>query len=158
MAYGVRKGGEDEVEVKFFDVEEKKDLPDSLPWARYSSISITLYRSGLYYTRHQAEGPHLYYHMLGTDVTADNEIFGEGYGPDKILNAYLSGNGRWLVVFVRHGTGARKSEIFLKDLFTDKPFFSVVTDIAATFSLGASVVALCFSKLTGRLQTTGFLP
>ncbi|MGH9805543.1 MAG: prolyl oligopeptidase family serine peptidase, partial [Candidatus Acidiferrales bacterium] len=67
IAYGVRQGGEDEIAIKLMEVETRKDLPDTLPRARYFGVSIKPDKSGCYYTRHEAEGSRLYYHALGAD-------------------------------------------------------------------------------------------
>ena len=41
MAYGVRVGGADEVEVHFLDVATRKDTGDVMPRARYSGVDIS---------------------------------------------------------------------------------------------------------------------
>ncbi|MCP2605024.1 prolyl oligopeptidase family serine peptidase [Candidatus Aminicenantes bacterium AH-873-B07] len=133
LAYGIRRGGEDEIEIKLFDVNKKENLPDTLPRARYFGISITPDKKGFYYTKHHPEGPRIYYHAIGTDISEDKQIFGEGYGPDIILYANLSEDGRWLLIHVLYGASADKTEIYLKDLATDKPIYPVVKDIPARF-------------------------
>lgn len=133
LAYGVRKGGEDEVEIKLFDVDAKKELPDSLPRARYFGLSITPEKNGFFYTKHEEEGPRIYYHEMSTNVADDQEIFGKGYGPEMILFGSLSEDGRWLVITVMYGSAADKTEIFLKDLSTNKPVYPVVKDIPGRF-------------------------
>lgn len=133
LVYAVRKGGEDEIEIRLFDVNSKNDLSDSLPRARYFGVSLTPDKSGFYYTRHEAKGPRIYYHTLGTDTADDKEIFGRGYGPEMILFGSLSEDGRWLVITVIYGSAAEKTEIYLKDLTTGKPVFPVVKDIQARF-------------------------
>ena len=133
LAYGVRRGGEDEVEIKLFNVDKRENLPDSLPRARYFGISITPDKRGFYYTKHHPEGPRIYYHVIGTNVSEDKQIFGEGYGPDKILYASISENGRWLLIHVLYGASADKTEIYIKDLKTDKPVYPIVKDIPARF-------------------------
>jgi prolyl oligopeptidase len=133
LAYGIRHGGEDEIEIKLFDIDARKNLSDFLPKARYFGISITPDKQGFYYTKHKAEGPRVYYHKIGTDVSQDKEIFGEGYGPDKILFASLSEDGRWLLVHVLYGASADITEIYIKDLSSNKPFYSIIKDIPARF-------------------------
>lgn len=134
LAYGIRRGGEDEVEIRLFDVDNRKDLPDSLPRARYFGLSLTPDKSSYYYVRHTSEGPRVFFHKIGTDPAADKEIFGEGYGPEMILSAELSDNGRWLLVTVFYGAAADKTELFLKDLSKkDAPFCAAVKDIDARF-------------------------
>ncbi|HEX9975527.1 MAG TPA: hypothetical protein VGD14_25980, partial [bacterium] len=46
MAYGIQEGGQDEQSVRLFDVDQKSDLPDQLPKARYFGVSIKPDKSG----------------------------------------------------------------------------------------------------------------
>ena len=48
LLYAVRKGGEDETEVRVMDVDSRRDLPDVLPRAVYFGTSLTLDKKGLY--------------------------------------------------------------------------------------------------------------
>ncbi len=134
LAYGVRQGGEDEITIRFFDVEARRDLPDVLPKGRYFGLSFTPDKSGCYYTRHTSEGPRVYFHRRGDDPTRDREIFGQGYGVDKIITAELSEDGRYLLFTVSHGAGARRTEIYLQDVARSGPVLPVVTDLEARFS------------------------
>jgi prolyl oligopeptidase len=74
VVYGVREGGQDEVTVKLLDVDTRNALPDQLPKARYSGVSIKPDKSGLYYSRYRAGGPRLYYHAMGADPASDREL------------------------------------------------------------------------------------
>ncbi|MFQ5817769.1 MAG: prolyl oligopeptidase family protein [Terriglobia bacterium] len=131
VAYGVRQGGEDEITVKLLEVDTRKDLPDQLPRARYFSVSLKPDKTGFYYARHGAEGPRIYYHAMGEDPVADRELFGTGYGPDKIIAAELSEDGRYLLITVFHGWV--RSEVYYQDLAKPGPIVPVVNDIAALF-------------------------
>lgn len=133
MAYGVRRGGEDEVEVRLFDVDARKDLPDRLPKARYGSVQLTPDRSGLYYARQTEEGPRVYLHTVGTDPAQDVEIFGQGYGPEKFIGAELSEDGRYLLLTVYHGSAALKTELYYQDLSRPGPITPIVNDIDSRF-------------------------
>ena len=133
MAYGIRQGGEDEIAVNLFDVDRRLDLPDRLPKARYFGVSIKPDNSGFYYTRHGANGGRIYYHAMGTNPTSDVEIFGKGYGPDKILFASVSEDGHYLIIHVLHGSAAQKTEIYYQDLVNKTPAVPIIKDIDATF-------------------------
>ncbi|MCP2520779.1 prolyl oligopeptidase family serine peptidase [Candidatus Aminicenantes bacterium AC-335-A11] len=133
LAYGIRRGGEDEIEIKILDINKRQNFPDTLPKARYFGISITPDKKGFYYTKHNPEGPRIYYHAMGTSISEDKQIFGKGYGPDKILYASLSEDGRWLLIHVLYGASADITEIYLKDLIADKPIYPVVKNIPARF-------------------------
>lgn len=133
MAYGIRQGGEDEVAVRFLDVDNKKDLKDSLPKARYFGISIKPDKSGFYFTRFSKEGPRVYYHQMGAEASADRKLFGDGYGPEKIINSSLSEGGRYLLITVLYGSAASKTEIYFQDVAADGAITPLVNDIEARF-------------------------
>ncbi len=133
LAYGVREGGQDEVTVRFHDVDRGQDLPDVLAKGRYFGVSIAQDKRTLYYTRHGEAGPRVYRHVVGDDPAKDRIVFGEGYGPDKILFAGLSENGRYLVAHVLYGSSADKTEIHVNDLRGKRGFRPVVTDVDARF-------------------------
>ena len=80
VAYGMRRGGEDETEVRLLDVAQRKLVPDTLSRGRYAGIAINNDNSGIYYARFTVgQGARVYYHAMGTDPGADKEIFGSGY-------------------------------------------------------------------------------
>ena len=133
VAWEIRRGGEDEVALKFRSVDTLRDLPDELPKARYFGGALKPDKSGFYYARMNAEGPRVYYHTLGTDSAKDTEIFGKGYGPDKIINVALSDGGRYLVIIVEHGAAADQTEIYYQDVATQGPIKPVVNDVPARF-------------------------
>jgi prolyl oligopeptidase len=110
VAYGVRKGGEDEVfEFISIDTDTRKAIPDSLPRARYiSGASFKTDRSGFYYSKLTDEGPRAYYHAMGTSAEQDTKIFGDGYASDKILVAEVSEDGRYLLSHCPVWLGVRK--------------------------------------------------
>jgi prolyl oligopeptidase len=117
LAYGVRTGGQDEVTVRFFDVDARKDLDDSLPAGRYSGIAITPDRAGVFYSRFEpGVGPRVRYHPLPPSRLLDVEIFGANLGPDKIAGAGLTDDGRRLIVTVYHGAGGRRSDVYVADV------------------------------------------
>jgi prolyl oligopeptidase len=132
LAYGVRRGGEDETEIHVFEVTSEHDLPDRLPRALYLGFSWEKDGRAFYYTRAQRDiGKRIYRHVLGTDPTRDPEIFGKGYGPDVWVNPYASRDGRYLVAMVQKGW--QNSELFLQDLTAHGPFRPLSAGIAARF-------------------------
>ncbi len=133
LAYSVRLGGADEISVRFMDVDSRKDLADALPAARYFGISLKPDKSGFYYTRMDKEGPRVRYHAMGTDSAKDAEIFGKGYGPEKIITADLSEDGRYLTILVLHGSSADRTEIYLQDVTNPGPLVTVMNDVEARF-------------------------
>ncbi|MFO0983502.1 MAG: prolyl oligopeptidase family serine peptidase [Planctomycetota bacterium] len=137
LAYGVRLGGEDEVEMRLYDVDARKDLGDRLPRARYGGAAFVLDKSGFYYTKYDAaSGPRLHYHTIGKELANDSEVFGNGYGPGKSIGALVTEDGRYLVISVFHGSAGVKSEVYFQDLASKGPIVTLVNDVDAVF--GAS--------------------
>ena len=133
IAYGTRQGGEDEIAITLLDVNARKPLADRLPRARYFGVSLAPDRQGMYYTHFDERGSRLFYHAFGTEPAKDKLIFGEGYGPDKIIASSLSEDGRWLLITVYYGSAAKKVELYLADRFKGGPPAVVVNDIEAFF-------------------------
>ncbi len=94
LAYGIRRGGADETEVRFLNVSTRKPLPDSLPRARYFDVSFLPDNSGLYYSMMGDKAPHVRFHKLGTDSSHDVEVFGGNYGPSNIILSRVTVGGR----------------------------------------------------------------
>jgi len=131
LAYGIRKGGEDELEIRFLNVDTMEELPDVLPRGLYFGISMMPDKSGFFYNRQTTtSGPRILYHSFGTEVGADKEIFGKGYTLGNIMLPVLSDDGRWLVITVLEGASG-KTEVYLKDLAGEKPVTTVVNDLDA---------------------------
>jgi len=133
LAYYLRHGGEDETAIQFLNVDTGKALPDLLPKARYSGLSMKPDKSGVYYSREEAAGPRVYYHVMGSDPAKDPQIFGKGYGPEIFITSNLSDDGRYLVIHVFHGAAADQSEIYFQDLAAQGPMETLVNDVKARF-------------------------
>ncbi|HXN18404.1 MAG TPA: prolyl oligopeptidase family serine peptidase [Candidatus Binatus sp.] len=134
VAYGVRKGGEDEVSIHLIDTDTLREIPDSLPRARYlSGVAFNSDKTGVYYSKLTDAGPRAYYHAMGTNSEQDQEIFGEGYGPDKILSVDVSENGRYLLLMVFYGSACEKSEVYFQDLAHSGPITPIVKTINSCF-------------------------
>jgi prolyl oligopeptidase len=132
LAYYVRQGGADETEIRFFDVDAHKDSGAPLPSARYYGTSMTADNQTVYYSRATKEGPRVFRRPIAGG--AEEKLFGDGYGPEKIIGTAISDDGRYLNIEVFHGSAPKKTEIYLKDLRSDGPITTVVNDIEARSS------------------------
>jgi prolyl oligopeptidase len=131
IIYSVRRGGQDETELRVMDVDQRKDV-EQLPNALYRGVSLTKDGSGFYYNLQRRDtGIRVFYHAIGTDPTKDIEIFGKGYGPDKWIGASVSENGKYLLFGVQHGS--TRSEVYLQKL-PDGPIQPIVNDVDAHFN------------------------
>lgn len=133
ISYFIRQGGEDEAEYHFLDTDTRKELPDVLPKARIFGVSIRHDKAGFYYTRFEAQGPRVYYHTFGSDIAKDVELFGKGYGREKIIGESLSEDGRYLLITAIQGSSG-KNELYFKDISKDGPITTIVNDLDADFN------------------------
>jgi prolyl oligopeptidase len=133
VAYSLRHGGEDETAVHLLDASARTELPDQLPKRRYFSFSFTADKSGLYYTWAGPSGPRASYHARGSDPAKDRDVFGNGYGPDKIIGCDVSEDGRYLTIHVFYGAAADRTEVYFQDLQKKGPIRPLVNDIPARF-------------------------
>ena len=134
MTYGIRHGGEDEVELRILDLETHKLLPDSLPTARYFGMSIKEDHSGFFYSRYTTTiGSRVFYHAMGTPASADREIFGKGHGPDTIIAAELSEDGHYLLITVDIGVPPKKTEVWVEDVQSGGPLLPIVNNVDSEF-------------------------
>ncbi len=135
LAYYVRDGGEDEVKVKLMNVDTGLEYPDSLPRGDYFSLSLTSDLSGYYYSLRDEDGSRIYYHEMGTDIKTDDMIFGQGYGPEMIIESNITEDGKYLFIYVYQGSSGEKTQIYYKNLQTDEPIQTLVEDIEAMFEI-----------------------
>ncbi len=133
LVYSKRRGGEDEVSLHLLDVDRRSELPDSLPRARYFGVSFAANNLGFYYTRHGKEGSRVYFHRLGSRPEDDRKIFGDGYGPDKIIFSEVSEDGRHLLIHVLYGSSADQTEIHYQNLARGGSIVPVIKNIPARF-------------------------
>jgi len=131
LAYTVRHGGEDEIEVRFFNVNERHDSGTPLPLARYYGINIiTVDVPGVFYTRMlRLGGMRLFYRDINGGK--ENLLFGEKekLAPSKILFSNVSEDGRYLLLHVYHGSAPKKTEIYVEDLSDSDPLKTAINDL-----------------------------
>src|SRR5947209_1335216 len=85
LAYGIRRGGADEVEIHFKDINTRQDLSDVLPRARYIGVAVLPDRTGLYYGLNlPRQGPRIRFHKFGTPAEQDQQVFGDQLGQTEI--------------------------------------------------------------------------
>jgi prolyl oligopeptidase len=152
-AYGLRVGGEDETDIRFLDVATRKPLPDHLPKARYIGLSMTPDKTGVYYgIVGGAQGSRVWHHAMGTEASADREIFGKGYGALDFIVPEVSSNGRWLVIAVYQGSPAKHTELLVQDLKAKGPIQTIVKEDAeiGTEFAGDTILLVSNAKTPNR--------
>lgn len=139
IAYGQRRGGQDQLSIHFYDVAAGRTLPDVLPEARYIYWSLLFSPDGrrIYYITFGNEGPRLHEHKLGTPVKTDTMLFGAGLGPQIILQANLSADGSLLLLEALHGaTGP--TDLYLLPAEDGAEARTLVQGVAANFVVRAA--------------------
>jgi prolyl oligopeptidase len=140
MAYGVRVGGADEVEVHFLDVATRKDTGDVMPRARYSGVDIAPDKEGVYYSKlFPHEGSRVFYHKFGTPLDSDAMLLGNEYRGEKLgeidgVGVRATANGHYLVFRIGRGVPATREDILIKDLrVKDSPIVPLVYGVGSRF-------------------------
>ncbi|RKX20799.1 MAG: S9 family peptidase [Candidatus Zixiibacteriota bacterium] len=135
LVYGVRKGGDDQLEIRLLDVATKKDLPDILPTDfYYSNVTITNNNKGLFYFKNSTEiGPRIYYHQIGTEYSSDKMIFGKNSKPGEFISVSLSIDGRYLFLSVNPNNGKPMNLVYYKDLTKKTKIKLLTNNIEAHF-------------------------
>jgi prolyl oligopeptidase len=146
LIYGVRVGGADEAEIHFFKVDEKADMPDVLPSARYSGVQVAPDHKGVYYSRFfPHEGTRVFYHAFGSSsVTDDPMILGKSYHGEPLgeidgIGVRITENGHWLIMSINRGVPATREDVLLKDL--RKPNSEIVPLVYGIESRFSTLVA-----------------
>jgi len=140
LAYEVRQGGADETTVRVVNIKTSKSLEDELPAGLYRSVDFTPDGKGLFYARSNRQGTLLYQHDLGTRPSRDTLLFGhefrgEELGPIDLFSAYVTDDGRYLVIEIGRGVPAKRVDIVYRDLTKPgSPFDLLVWGIDSRFS------------------------
>jgi prolyl oligopeptidase len=170
VAYRLRQGGADETVIHVFNVKTGKTLEDELPSARYGSVSFAPDGASFYYARGDKAGTLLYQHVLGNRVSKDTvvfgrEFYGEELGPNDLLTAQVTDDGRYLVVQVDRGVPARRVDIVFRNLTKPGAFFDVLiwgldSRFSAVYASGAWYVKTDYQAPKGRILKAdpGILP
>jgi prolyl oligopeptidase len=135
VAYGTSPSGSEMSTLHIVETKTGSILPDTIERTRAASIAWLHDNSGFYYTRYPNKGDvppgqemynrHVFFHPLGADPAGDDLVFGEGRDAEDWPGVSLSNDGRWLLISVEQGW--TKSELFLKDLKSDKPASRITT-------------------------------
>jgi len=123
LAYTLSRSGSDREEIYVKDVATGKDLPDKLLWAKFTSLTWTPDRSGLYYQRFPVPGSvppgdenyfgKVYFHRLGEPQEKDALIL-QRPEKDVTLGTDITRDGRFLVITAFKGS-TNKTEVYVLD-------------------------------------------
>ncbi|WP_432513469.1 prolyl oligopeptidase family serine peptidase [Kineococcus sp. SYSU DK001] len=133
VAYQLSEGGSEESVLRVLDAATGEVVDGPIDRARYSPVAW-LPRDGdrraFYYVRRlppeqlpeQERQYHrrVYLHVVGTDPSADVEVFGAGRSMTNYYGVWTSRDGRWLVVTASDGTAPR-NDVWIADLSGSDP-------------------------------------
>jgi len=117
VLYSVQEDGSDWRRLEVLDVRTGKRLPDTVRWAKFTSLAW-VGEEGFLYSRfaEPAAGQDfqalnynqgIYYHRLGTDQSADELVYATPDHPERGHVADVTYDGRWAVITSSVGTDSR---------------------------------------------------
>jgi prolyl oligopeptidase len=127
VAYATSDAGSDWRTWQVRRVATGEDLPDRVPWAKFSSAAWTQDGAGFFYCRYPEPPPdaafdapnrsmELRYHRIGTGAGDDRLVFSTPHEPEWTFEpSEVSDDGRHLVLAVAHGSD-RENRIYVVDL------------------------------------------
>ncbi len=122
FAYATAEAGSDWQVIKVRDVESGEDLPDELVEVKFSSVAW--HGDGFFYARFPgadrssvglARHMSIFFHVLGTDQSADTLVFANDADPDLGYDPSVSADGRYLVLTEWDGT-SHQNGLLYRDL------------------------------------------
>jgi prolyl oligopeptidase len=121
LIYGVHAGAAEEQIVHIFDTKARRDLSDTLPRARYSSVNFSPDKKGIYFAKVEPAGTHVFFHPLGTEIASDKLIFGDSFnyeplGPKDLISLEVTENGRYLLLSVARGVPVKRVDVYSQEL------------------------------------------
>ena len=119
VAVSLSKGGSESGDLHIVDTHTGKEIPDVLPRVNGGtaggSAAWTADGKGLWYTRYPAKGERadedldfyqqVWFHTLGTPVSADKYVFGKNLPKIAEIELESSDDGRYMVIRVKNGDG-----------------------------------------------------
>ena len=160
MAYAVSEAGSDWHTWHVLDVATRADLPDVVPWSKFSGATWPHDGSGFFYGRYEppADGAlhaavnldqQLRFHRLGADASEDPIVLVRPDQPRWGWSPGVTEDGRWLVVGVWEGTDPR-NRVWLAELDGGDPAAVEIRPWLDDFDAGYAVVGTIGDELLVR--------
>ncbi|MBI3924068.1 MAG: S9 family peptidase [Armatimonadetes bacterium] len=130
VAYAVSVHGSDWQEIRVRDIDTGKDFPETLKWAKFTSLAWTSDHRGFFYSRFpdpstvpEAEQTYydkVYYHRVGTPQQDDVLVFEHD---NKLLgfSPFVTEDGRYVGLSVWNGTDPRTG-LYVREVDSSEPF------------------------------------
>ena len=127
LLYRISFAGNDRAEIRVMDVGTATDLPDVIADDTYPYLVCwNADATGFWYGRRDPDAPstqdeakfhrRVFYHQLGTDVSSDTPVFGQGEAREVIPHVSPSQDGRYLLGELHGQTGGENwNELAIMD-------------------------------------------
>jgi prolyl oligopeptidase len=124
--YGISQSGSDWQQYKVLELATKRELTDSIEWAKVSNIAW--HGDGFYYSRYPEppegrekasinENHQVFFHKLGTPQAADTLVYEDPANPQRFHTAATTEDERFLILEVSdRGKGLDGNALFVRDL------------------------------------------
>lgn len=138
VAYSVHRGGEDSIDVEFFDLRTRKRLADHLARGFCRGLTFAADDSGFYYS-HEALGSDcsghraICYHAFGTSSQRDREVFVGDANPKLHLVLLSSPSTRRLGYYECFNTDSKRTDFLIHDIFGGTPPQRIVKQFEGLF-------------------------
>jgi prolyl oligopeptidase len=95
-------GGTEQPLLRILDTESLEFSGSPITGCRFSPVAWAPDDSGFYYVRvaPEHEFPRVWFHEIGTEAEADDEIFGSGFSDNSDFDIHLDASGQRLIVMV----------------------------------------------------------
>lgn len=124
LGYGTAASGSDWQEFHVREIATGKDLPDRIRWVKFSGLSWTKDGKGFFYSRYPEprdgdellaanRDQKLYYHVLGTPQSEDRLVYERPDQPEWGINGSVTRDGRYLILYLSHGTDPRNRVYYI---------------------------------------------
>lgn len=167
LAYGISEGGQDQQTLHFRDTRSAKDLPDTIPGLRNSSVAWLPDHSGVIYNRYptaseraalgldpdSSEPTHsrVYLHRLGTPASEDVLLYQLPEQPAIDLYPGITDDGRYLLIYGYEGTEPNNG-LWVKPVAElsqpNTPFRQLVAPGQASFSVAGNIGSRLYLQTT----------
>ena len=130
--------GSDWQELHVIEVENKKILPDTIRWVKFSGGSWR--GDGFYYSRYpqpetgkelsgKNENRKVYYHRLGATQEQDELVYEDLAHPDRWLSVGVTEDERFALLYVSDNTKRGNALYYRDESKGQKPFAPIVSEI-----------------------------
>ncbi len=142
MAFALSMSGSDRQEIHMVETDTGKIQEDIVKWCKFTSISWKKDGSGFYYSRYPEPGSvpdedlnnycKVYFHRPGTPQKDDELIYERPDDKELGFSAYVSEDGRFLLIHVFHGTDS-ENRFYYKEYDKDNKVIKLLDDADAAY-------------------------